>query len=564
MLARAQIWIATILAIGPASALANLCSDINHVQVPEVIEVPVDFNANPFTPVNEFVVRQKGISQKVILDAFGAKSVVADAHPGSVIASPTGFKGPGTQNYQDVWRRDLALVKRVVVLSWIEALKAGNQQLAKRLFAKIHQSTLYEALIQSQDCGEGWPAYHRALVRAKYHPNGKPYLLGWLIHQSDGPALSAVTNIMIANQLIEIGELSYVKNHLYNPEAGAHTVIWDDLNALLEPVDPSHPGGTKVWQELTGDYWEERTGTHYATRLAHLDAMKRGAKLARRMGDLQGAIRYEQAAAEMEPTLNQFYNEAQGYIVASVVPGLNPDNPVLFDIMALLGVNHSGPAIGKHSALDPDVLQTFSKLMNAFAQEFPINQAAKSRIGEDLAPALGRNLDDHYDGYKFAQDVKGHSWFLATLAGAELSLKMIRGLFLQQEYTVTERSLEFFTNPYFSRYLPHPAKAGMKYQFGTPEFLELLEADRKLAASFIAQVKEHIGMNGEMSEQVNRENGMMEGVEQLTWSHAAFLSAELFLTRMDRAIDLYREYLTASASRKAGILKLLKQLASQD
>lgn len=47
-----------------------------------------------------------------------------------------------------------------------------------------------------------------------------------------------------------------------------------------------------------------------------------------------------------------------------------------------------------------------------------------------------------------------------------------------------------------------------------------LEADK-----FLATIQYHQQRNGSMSEQYSRYDGYMQGARDLTWSHAAFISA---------------------------------------
>jgi len=60
------------------------------------------------------------------------------------------------------------------------------------------------------------------------------------------------------------------------------------------------------------------------------------------------------------------------------------------------------------------------------------------------------------------------------------------------------------------------------------------------ADGYLARVLFHRNADGSLSEQMNRENGYMQGAPNLTWSHASIITAKL---RRDEAISVGRAFL---------------------
>lgn len=492
----------------------NLCNDLTRDQVQAPLQV-IAHNPNRFKTNLVFLKDQVGYAIKAVFKAIGATHVIPDAHPGSIYASPTA-KIPGhedeSQDYRYAWPRDEAKTKSVLVRLYKKARAQGDLAFAKQLRGQIELTVEFRKLTQSQDNRSG-KAYDRGLLEPKFLLSGKPFMEDWGRHQSDGPAFQAVVHMEYADILIADGEMDLVKTEYYNTTPGAHSVILDDLNAVA-----------KYCMEKTFDYWEEREGYHFATSLAHKNAMRRGREFAVKMGDAEGAARFEAAEKKIDALLDRFYDPQAGYIRASILDwdhGLS-----LLDIEVPLGVNHSGPDLGPYSPLDDRVLQTNAKLVKTFREIYPINKNEKSSTGESLAEGMGRNREDAYDGYLNQPGKRwGNPWFISTLGMAENHHRFIKSLLIAKKVRVTQRSLENFE----LLGLKQKPKVGTVYQFGTPEFADLIEANLRRAEGFIARVKNHVGIDGEMSEQFNRENGMMQGVEHLTWNYAAVLSLVLLM-----------------------------------
>jgi len=125
---------------------------------------------------------------------------------------------------------------------------------------------------------------------------------------------------------------------------------------------------------------------------------------------------------------------------------------------------------------DARVQATIEKLIRAFAQLYPINQRA-----DIPGVAIGRYPEDRYGGANFNG---GNPWPLCTLAIAEAFYEAA-ALALQKGDT--QQAANF--------------------------------ANR--ADQFVERVKYHAHADGSLNEQIDRNNGYMTSVSDLTWNYAA-------------------------------------------
>ena len=314
----------------------------------------------------------------------------------------------------------------------------------------------------------------------KFQINGNAYDKDWGRPQNDGPALRALTLMRLANQWIASGQANRVLSLLYKPEQPATTVIKADLEYV------SHH-----WNEPNIDLWEESYGMHFYTLISQMTAMNEGAKLAFVLGDSGAGQFYQSQAALIEKILAGFWSSRLGYYVVTqqvdssghVTQNLDP-KPSGLDTAIILGVLHSKRVRGDFSITDPKVLSTAKALERSFASIYAINQRF---TGEGLAPAIGRYPEDIYNGYDSNRSLNtiGNPWYLCTMALAEF---------------------------YYKLSVQTSASANKQLYFNTAE-------------AFLKRVQRHVPQDGSLSEQFNRDSGFAQGATHLTWSYAAFVTA---------------------------------------
>lgn len=223
------------------------------------------------------------------------------------------------------------------------------------------------------------------------------------------------------------------------------------------------------WREPSFDLWEEEKGMHFYTLLAQHTALQEGAKLARELNDAPAASFYEDTARQIgHYILTNFFDARVGIVVTKhKVASLGYKNSGL-DVAPLLALLHNWPYQKLIPLTSPQV-KTYINALVKDAQGYAINRAFP-----DLGVSIGRYPEDRYNGY--STDGTGNPWFLTTLALGEFHC------------------------------LQRQDKARAEKQFDRT----LFHSDR-----------------GHLSEQFNRQTGFMQGAEDLTWSHNAFVTATL-------------------------------------
>lgn len=369
--------------------------------------------------------------------------------PGVVIASPQ----RANPDYFRHWVRDAGLVMKVVVkLAERASTMAEKNYWEARLVDYVvfsRQNQLSRTLV-----GLGEPIFE---------VTGAPFLGPWGRPQNDGPALRAVALIEWAHTLLDRGQETTVREWLYDSTLPAQTVIKADLEYV-----------SNHWRESNFDLWEEVKGDHFFTRMAQRKALVDGAVLADRLKDPAAAAWYRLQASLLDQELSKHWNG--NFITATLnrTEGADYKHSGL-DVAVILGVLRAPHNI--YNAQNPQVQQTFVKLVQQFAKFYPIN----TRFPE-LAPALGRYTEDLYGGTHFNG---GNPWVLTTLAAAELC-----------------------------------------YQFAAhSSSVSLAESWVARGDAFVQRTQFHANADGSLSEQMDRESGYMTSARDLTWNYAAILTA---------------------------------------
>jgi glucoamylase len=222
------------------------------------------------------------------------------------------------------------------------------------------------------------------------------------------------------------------------------------------------------WREHSFEPWEEEKGMHFYVLLAQHTALQEGAKLARELGDGGAADFYAKISLEIADYLKaNFLDDQIGIRVSSVRSATLGYKNSLIDVSPLLALLHTSPYQKLFSFRDPHVVKYINTLVSVNKQIYKINHDHPN-----LGVAIGRYPEDKYTGYH--SEGEGNPWFLTTIGLGEY-------------------------------YCQTGGHGSAKKQFDRAFF--------------------HMGENGSMSEQINRNNGYMMGAEQLTWSHNSYMTA---------------------------------------
>lgn len=433
-----------------------------------------------------WIIQQESISRKQIL----ANISPVDGRSGAVIASPS----QQDPNYYFTWVRDAALTMNEV-MDWIE--QSGEAEYLQKMndyveFSKIIQKT---------------PNRSGGLGEPKFNVNGTAFNDDWGRPQNDGPALRAMTLIRYARFLLKQGRNDWVKEWLYDAKLPAETVIKADLEYV------SHH-----WQDDSYDLWEEVRGHHFYTQMVQRRALLEGALLADDLEDPNAAKWYREQAKGLEKTLSLFQDRANGMIQATLqwsgglhegLPEGLKDKFSGLDVAVILAALHTEAEDGFFGSDQEMILATAQKLRERFQHEYVMNQ------DQALAPVIGRYPEDQYNGVGIG---KGNPWVLATLAYAELYYRVARIDSGLAQIEVTGNSVSFYQT----------ALAGVRVGVisrRSPLFKKLIQGLIAEGDRFLARIYDRVPCGGDLSEQMNRNTGKMQGAEKLTWSYASFMTA---------------------------------------
>jgi len=369
---------------------------------------------------------------------------------GAVVASPS----QTDPDYYYDWVRDTSLtMKAVVQLAYDSSTPASTRSdLLARIDRWINWELNLQVVPKLTDLGE--PKFY-VTGSADNEPWGRP--------QNDGPALRALTAMLVANQWINQGRLADVQARLYKNELPATTLIKRDLEYVAHH-----------WGDLSFDLWEEEKAMHFYTLTVQKVALAKGAALATRLGDNDAASFYASQSSAIDQYLGQFFDTASGTL-RYAIDNVNklPQKTTNLDISLILAAIHTfdGQFYVKLDQLNP----TVKALVSQFQNSFQINQLKSDSSGTALGVALGRYPGDTYSGSESASG--GNPWFLSTLALAEF-------------YCDVNKT-----------------------------------QNHDQAVAQFNRVLRDMNENGDLSEQFNRENGFEQSAVNLTWSYTSYITA---------------------------------------
>lgn len=301
------------------------------------------------------------------------------------------------------------------------------------------------------------------LGEPKYNVDGTSFDGPWGRPQNDGPALRAIAMIKFARLLLANNDADYVIKNLYRGILPADSVIKKDLEYTAYH-----------WDETSFDLWEEEKGMHFYTLIAQYTALKEGAKLASELRDEGATQFYKQEAEKIKQYITSTFHDDVIGIKATVnkVGGGLHDKTSNIDVAVMLGLLHTYPYQDIYQFGDSRVKKYIESLTNSFKVAYNLNRHKSKGV------AIGRYPEDRYDGY--GTNGTGNPWFLSTVGLAEY-------------YCLLQKSAK-------------------------RDYSELIEAQFQM-------VLYHSDRRGHLSEQFNRDTGLMQGATDLTWSYSSYLTA---------------------------------------
>jgi glucoamylase len=423
---------------------------------------------------------------------------------GAVIASPS----KQNPNYYFHWTRDAALTMNVIVtLSEQDQAQRQKYREMLRQYAAFSRANQLAALPggSPEKFGPGEPKFSvDGVVETNW---GRP--------QNDGPALRTITLIRFAQGLLDEGDRAYVAT-LYDGKLPTDSVIKADLEYVAHH-----------WPDSDIELWEEMRGHHFYARLVQHRALLDGARFADQMGDGGAARFYRSEAKKLEPEIEKHWDANRVQLVATREVEGNDFKPSQLDACVVLAAIHTdSPCEPFFAPTDDRILATALKLSQTFREMYGVNKVRADAAGRALQPAIGRYPEDKWDGYQRADNTLGNPWFINTAAMAELCYRAAISWAKAGKVPVTPLNIEFLKSAVASEGSMVTLAVGDLVPRDDPRFRRLINALCELGDGYLRRIQRHCDQTtGSLSEELNRDTGIMQGAADLTWSYAAVLTA---------------------------------------
>lgn len=414
---------------------------------------------------------------------------------GAVIASPS--KSDPDYFYQ--WSRDAGITMNTVITAYTDQ-KAKNDTLRELINDYISASKDLQRL----DNPSGGFDELKGLGEPKFMVDGSAFTGDWGRPQRDGPAFRAVAMINYCNAGYEYLQVADENNHCNDTY---HDVIKNDLDYIA-----------KYWKEDGFDYWEEVNGTHLSTLLIQLKSMKLGSEIANRLN--QDNTQYLNTYNDINNYLSKFYDNDKNHLVETLDSSRTGlDAAVLIGAVQAAQQEESSSQYQYNPESD-NLINYLYNLVNEMRDLYGIN---KRRINEFkshgignttlVGIGIGRYKEDVYDGHGSSQ---GNPWFLCTCSAAETLYMLANHLSSNTDsLELTDKTRDFYAQFGVTKNLSSSEK----------EYKQLIQSLKNYADSFMDVIREHQSNDGHLSEQFNKDTGLMQGAYDLTWSYGAFWSA---------------------------------------
>lgn len=460
---------------------------------------------------------QANRSFNYILENIGGVSTTLDPKEvayGVVVASPL-KKSP---NYFYNWIRDSALTIRSLIYHLDDNTKDGAFNEILKTVVERYIEVNYHLQRLPNKSGKFDDETRSGLGEPKFMTDGTTFDDNWGRPQSDGPGLRVST---ISNYLsyLEKHNLEVSSSFLGNVSFVYHEIIKPDLEYVIFN-----------WNKAAFDLWEEINSIHFFTALTQLRALGDGIKLAESLNDDSAFI---EKLKEQRDALLAFVIDSKTGFARPSLPYI-VETPSLLDEKKRSGLDAATLLASLHAhnleygntesipfdVDDSRILNTIGAMVADMKYRYPINHD-KVRLRQDIGVALGRYPEDVYDGYGTSE---GNPWFISTASAAEIVFKWIfKKVSRQQDIIITPFNRDFF-GTLLGDFTDEELEAGeLVISYGSERYKGVLVSMFNYSDSFIDIIQSHVdSVTGQMLEQFNKYNGIMQGAENLTWSYSSF------------------------------------------
>jgi glucoamylase len=345
----------------------------------------------------------------------------------------------------------------------------------------------------------------------KFNLDGSCFNDSWTRPQNDAAGLRAIAMIRYASILTKVGKKDQVLNNLYIFDATKPS-IKSDLNYAAQ-----------IWNQVTGDPWEEVKGQCLFQKLASRKALIEGAVLADSLGDHSAASQYRSVVKliESDITMNHWNQSSK---ILMEVPFIRE-----LDSATHLAILYGDTSDGFLSSSSDRVQSSVAVLINSFKNYYPIN--IKDSSANVPGVLVGRYLYDVYSGGNPHQPDGANPWILCSASLSDVFYRAAKSYLAQGTIQITSLNLEFWnvaidlsnSNGFNSGLSVH---AGDKISSSDPRFSKAISVLIQSGDSILNRIRYHIfGNDFHMTEQINKDSGFAQGSNDLTWSYGTVISA---------------------------------------
>ena len=430
------------------------------------------------------------------------KNISIEGAPGAVVAAPVSDSG---NSYTYFWVRDGAIVMDTE-LKYLETLRPKTP-LAERTLKKLKEWVTTSRKAQLSKSQHG-------LNQGKHSLQGDKIEQEWS-DQSDGPARRAITGIHFAKFLAQ-KDPNYVRTVLYDGKwPDTQSFIKTDLEHILKywNDNPNKPS------EKTTDLWEEVYGYHFWTRMKHYGAMAEGADLAESLKDPAAASEYRATLPRIKGALDDHWDAEKRMFVATIQQQGHEYKTSGIDSSVIAALVEADGPHAPISVIDDRSLSTINRYESRFREEYA-KLIADKRFSNAIP--IGRYPEDKYTG--------GNPWPLLITYYSRFYALAARRFENKGSITISSTNKDFFRDllarsPIQGKLTAGRIQSGDKFDSGSPEFGQLIEAIRDRGDDYLRVLRELTPETDKQSEQSDRVTGKPVGPERLTWNFASFLEA---------------------------------------
>jgi len=364
----------------------------------------------------------------------------------------------------------------------VDEFVAGDETLESHITDYITA----QAVIQGVDNLSGSLSDGQGLGEPKFNVDESAYTGNWGRPQRDGPSLRATAMIAYAKSLLSTGRTSTVQDVIW-------PIIRNDLSYTAQ-----------YWNQTGFDLWEEVQGSSFFTIAASHRALVEGSALAASIG--QSCPNCDSQAPQVLCFLQSFWTGQ--YINSNI--NTNEGRTGKDANSILTSIHNFDPAAPcddlTFQPCSSRALANHKQVVDSFRSTYSINDG----FAQGQAIAIGRYNEDVY--------YNGNPWYLATTAAAEQLYDALYQWNNSENVTVDAVNLRFFQD------LVPNINTGT-YASGSSTFTSLTAAIKVYADGFMSIVQKYTPADGALAEQYSKTDGSPLSAADLTWSYAAFLTA---------------------------------------